>query len=262
MRHPPDAPLFDMFILKKTLSLLILPPLGPLILIAIGLLLSRKRPRAGKMLAWGGLILALALITPVSVRLLLDDLEAHPPLQVASLEHADVIVILGGGARSYAPEFGGSTVNRLTLERIRYGARLARQSGLPVMVTGGAASGEVPEGTLMKAALEEDFRVPVRWAETRSRDTRENADLCAGILLPAGLRRIVLVTHAAHMRRSVEAFEHAGFEVIPAPTAFFRDRSQGRDKEGFLELPDMNGAYAGWYAIHEWIGLLVYRLSR
>lgn len=262
MQHPTRTLLFDMFILKKTLSVLILPPLAPLILIAIGLLLVRRRPRTGKMFAWGGLLLALALITPATVDLLLDGLETTPPLQAASLKGADAIVILGGGSRSYAPEFGGTTVNRLTLERLRYGARLARQSKLPVMVTGGAANGEVAEGDAMKAALEEDFRIPVRWVESRSRDTRENAELCAGILLPAGAKRIVLVTHAAHMRRSVEVFEHAGFQVIPAPTAFFLDRSPSLDKEGIPGLPDMNSAFAAWYATHEWVGLLAYRLSR
>lgn len=214
------------------------------------------------MFAWGGLMLALALITPASVDLLLDNLETTPPLQVANLKGADAIVILGGGSRSYAPEFGGTTVNRLTLERLRYGARLARQSKLPVMVTGGAANGEVPEGTVMKAALEEDFGVPVRWVESRSRDTRENADLCAAALLPAGVRRVVLVTHAAHMRRSVELFERAGFQVTAAPTAFFLDRSPSRNKEGIPGMPDMNSAYAAWYAAHEWVGLLANHLKR
>lgn len=262
MQHPIHVLYFDMFILKKTLSVLILPPLAPLILIAIGLLLVRRHARTGKMFAWGGLVLALALITPATVNLLLENLETTPPLQVASLENADAIIILGGGSRSYAPEFGGTTVNRLTLERLRYGARLARQSKLPVMVTGGAANGEVPEGTVMKAALEEDFGVPVRWVESRSRDTRENAELCAAALLPAGVRRVVLVTHAAHMRRSVELFERVGFQVTAAPTAFFLDRSPSRNKEGIPGMPDMNSAYAAWYAAHEWIGLLANRFMR
>jgi uncharacterized SAM-binding protein YcdF (DUF218 family) len=261
MQHPTPTLFFDMFILKKTLSVLILPPLAPLLLIMIGLLLVRRRPRTGKLFAWGGLLLALALITPATVNLLLEDLETSPPLQMANLKGADAIIILGGGSRSYAPEFGGTTVNRLTLERLRYGARLARQSKLPVMVTGGATNSEVPEGTVMKAALQEDFGVPVRWVESRSLDTRENAELCAAALLPAGVRRVVLVTHAAHMRRAVELFEHAGFQVVPAPTAFFLDRSPSR-RADVPGMPDMNSAYAAWYAAHEWVGLLANQLRR
>ena len=249
-----------MFLLKKLLSGLILPPLGPLLLVAAGLLLATRRPKLGRTLAALGLVAALALCTPVTVRLLLDGLETAPPLDPGRLAEADAIVILAGGTRGYAPEFGGETVNALSLERIRYGARLARHSGLPVMVSGGAPKGGRPEGELMKVSLEEDFSVPVRWVESRSRDTRENADFCASVLQPSGHRRIVLVTHAAHMRRATEAFEAAGFTVLPAPTAHMLNREP--DTNILPSPPGMSSAYAGWYASHEWLGLLAYRLSR
>lgn len=260
MRQPPGSHLFRMFFLKKLVSALLLPPLGPLLLIAAGLLLLRRAPRTAKTLAWGGLLLALLLVTPISVTPLLRGLETASPLAEAELRQADAIVILGGGMRKHAPEFGGETVNRLTLERLRYGARLARRSGLPVLVSGGAPTHSEAEAVLMKAALEEDFRIPVRWAESRSRDTRENAEFSAAILLPAGVHRIVLVTHAAHMRRSVEAFERAGFQVIPAPTAYLG--GSGGSEEVLAEMPSMNTAYAGWYAVHEWLGLLAAHVSR
>ncbi|MCK6395097.1 YdcF family protein [Zoogloea sp.] len=249
-----------MFILKKILAGLILPPLGPLILIALGLLLGIRRPRAGRIVAALGLLAALALCTPVTVKLLLEGLENAPPVDEQALAKADAIVILAGGRRSYAPEFDGETVNALSLERIRYGARLARQTGLPVMVTGGAPKGGTAEGELMKTSLEEDFGITPRWVESRSRDTRENAEYCAAVMLPGGHRRIVLVTHAAHMRRSVEAFEAAGFSVVPAPTAHLLNRNP--DDSAIPSLPGMSSAYAGWYASHEWLGLLAYRLSR
>lgn len=249
-----------MFILKKILAGLILPPLGPLILIALGLLLGIRHPRAGRIVAALGLLAALALCTPATVKLLLEGLENTPPVDGLALAKADAIVILAGGRRSYAPEFDGETVNALSLERIRYGARLARQTGLPVMVTGGAPKGGTAEGELMKTSLQEDFGIAVRWVESRSRDTRENAEYCAAVMLPGGHRRIVLVTHAAHMRRSVEAFEAAGFNVVPAPTAHLLNRKP--DDSSMPSLPGMSSAYAGWYASHEWLGLLAYRLSR
>ncbi len=142
-----------MFLLKKLLSGLILPPLGPLLLVAAGLLLATRRPKLVQALAALGLVAALALCTPVTVRLLLDGLETAPPLDPGRLAEADAIVILAGGTRGYAPEFGGETVNALSLERIRYGARLARHSGLPVMVSGGAPKGGRPEGELMKVRV-------------------------------------------------------------------------------------------------------------
>ena len=100
----------------------------------------------------------------------------------------------------------------------------------------------------------------MKWVESRSLDTRENAARSAEILLPAGARRIVLVTHAAHMRRSVEAFERAGFTVIPAPTAFLLGR--GPKDEVLPGMPNMNATFAGGYAAHEWLGLLAQRFSR
>ena len=111
----------------------------------------------------------------------------------------------------------------------------------------------------MKTALEEDFRLPVKWVEAASLDTRDNARMSAALLHTDGVKRVVLVTHAAHMRRSVEAFEAAGLAVIPAPTGFFR---RGPADDPLPRLPNMNSTYAGTYAIHEWLGLLAYRLSR
>ncbi|WP_374265921.1 YdcF family protein [Zoogloea sp.] len=249
-----------MFVIKKLISLLLLPPLAPLLVTAAGLLLIRRHPRGGRALAWGGLFLAVALSMPPVVDALVDGLETAPVVTPAQLREAQAIVILSGGARTNAPEFGGQTVSRITLERVRYGARLARESRLPVLVSGGAPSGSEPEALLMKRALEDDFRVPVRWVEDRSLDTRDNARMSAAILRPAGVRKVVLVTHAAHMRRSVEAFEQAGLTVIPAPTAFFH-RGPTQD-EVVPRMPNMNSAFTGAYAVHEWLGLLAYRLSR
>ena len=265
MRRLADALLFTMLYLKNLLSALILPPLGPLMLVALGLLLLGWLPRIGRVVAWSGIAVGLAMITPASVGTLLEPLEDIPAVEPANLAGADAIVILSGGLRDYAPEYGGSTVNRITLERVRYGARLARQSGLPVLVSGGTPSRHANargpgEAQLMKQVLEEDFRVPVKWVEGRSLDTRQNADFSAQLLLPQGVKRVVLVTHAAHMHRSVEAFEHAGLAVIPAPTAFFGGR--GKDDNLLPSLPGINTAYAGGYAAHEWVGILAYRLSR
>lgn len=116
-----------MLYLKNIVAALILPPLGPLMLVALGLLLLGWLPRIGRVVAWSGIAVGLAMITPASVGTLLEPLEDIPAVEPASLAGADAIVILSGGLRDYAPEYGGSTVNRITLERVRYGARLARQ---------------------------------------------------------------------------------------------------------------------------------------
>ncbi len=253
-----------LFWLKKLVSVLILPPLMPYALILLGLLMGRRKPRTGRTLVWAGLVSGLLLITPMSVSLLLEPLEPRQPLSLSAAADAQAIVILGGGRMSKAPEYGGDTVNRLTLERLRYGARLARQTGLPILVSGGAPSGEIPEAILMKRSLEEDFGVRVRWTEPSSLDTRQNARYSADQLRTTGVTRIVLVTHAAHMRRAQAEFEAAGLQVSVAPTAWLGPRPfQKADEDEVLpNLPNANSAYAAWFAVHEWVGLLAYRLSR
>lgn len=245
---------------KKLLAAAILPPLGPLLLIALGLLLLRHRPRAGRVLAWSGLATNLLLITPASVGWLARGLETAPPVSAAALRDAQAIVVLGAGKREHAPEFGGETLNRLALERVRYAALLARRTGLPLLVTGGAPTGDVPEASLMAEALEREYGVAVRWTETASRDTRENARFSAVLLQASKVQRIALVTHAAHMPRSLAEFEAAGLRVIPAPTAWLG--GEDGDLEPLDFLPGPNAAYAGWFTAHEWLGRLAYRLTR
>ncbi|MDD5296904.1 MAG: YdcF family protein [Rhodocyclaceae bacterium] len=249
-----------MFLLKKLLSALFLPPLLPLLLVAAGLLLARHRPGPGRFLAWMGVICALLLSVPRSVGLMLAPLEAVPVLAPNAWRGAQAIVILAGGKNRHAPEYGGESVNRLTLERLRYGARLARQTGLPVLVTGGAPTGGVSEAALMKEALEQDFQVPVRWVEGASRDTKENARNSARLLASDGIRRVILVSHAAHLRRAAEEFDAAGLEVVPAPTAFLGGQTETDVDLGDF-LPGPSSAYAGWYVSHEWLGLLARRLG-
>lgn len=213
-----------MFLLKKILVALVLPPTGPVLLALFGLWLSRsRRPfarNAGMMLAVLALLALLLLSLPVVSRALVAPLEPHPPLSAAQLRTAQAIVVLGGGTYHAAPEYGGDTAGTATLERLRYGARLARASGLPLLVTGGAPFGGRAEGELMREALEADFRLKARWVETASRDTAENASLSAPLLHSAGIKRIALVSHARHLPRAVPLFEQQGFEVTPAPTAY------------------------------------------
>jgi len=246
------------FLLKKFLSALILPPGGLLLCILLGLLLLRWRPRLGRALAWGGLLLAWLLSTPAFVNLLVVPLEDVPVLQERDLARAEAIVILGAGAYRHMPEYGGgSAPNRLALERLRYGARLARASRLPVLL-----SGEIGP---MADALQKDFGVTPRWLEGGSLDTQDNAAHTVPILARAGIHRIVLVTHAAHMRRALAEFAQAGngIEVIPAPLGFLSRQGNDLPEPAFLEyLPSHSAAFASWYAMHEWAGLLALRLRQ
>lgn len=254
-----------MYVLNRLLECLFLPPLGPLLLIVLGLLLLQRRPRLGRGLAWSGVLLSFVLMLPVAVDGLLGPLESAPPLTSRQVEEAreqgaGAVVILGGGLRTVAPEYGHPTLNRITLERVRYGARVARLSGLPILVSGGVAGVGYPEARAMAESLTEDFGMPPRWIEDASENTAQNAQYTAALLKKAGIDRIVLVTHAAHMHRAQAYFEANGLHVIAAPTAFFAPLVDPERAASWL--PSANTAYTGWYALHEAAGLLQQRLMK
>ncbi|MDR1463403.1 MAG: YdcF family protein [Azoarcus sp.] len=250
---------FFLFWMKKTVSALILPPLLPLVLIFIGLLFISRRWRGGAVLAWFGLAVGVLLVTPAVTDWMLSSIEPAAPIQPDEAKSAQAIVILGGGRMYDAPEYGGDTVGRMTLERLRYGARLARETGLPVLVSGGAPGGRTPEALLMKAVLEDEFKIPVTWVEDAALDTRQNARNSAALLKPAGIGRVVLVTHAVHMRRSQAEFASQGLDTVAAPTAWLSSRYSG---DILPALPNPSSFYAGWFALHEWLGLAARRVER
>jgi uncharacterized SAM-binding protein YcdF (DUF218 family) len=215
----------DPFLLKKLATALVLPPTGPLLVAFAGALALRRLPRLGRALLWTGLLALLALsLAPVSY-LLLRLANDAPAVRMEDARTAQAVVVLGGGLRRDAPEYGGDTLNRWTLERVRYGAKLARETGLPVLVAGGSVWGDTAtEASVMRAALEKEFNVPVRWTEERSRNTHENAQFAAAILKRDGVRRVVVVMHGFDIRRARAEFEAAGLEVVPAPTVLPRFR--------------------------------------
>ena len=166
-------------------------------------------------------------------------------------------MILSADAVSYAPELGRPTVGRLTLERLRYGAVVARATELPVLVTGGASRPGIPSrAALMREVLEGELGVSVRWVESGSGDTLGNARASRDLLDAEGIERVLLVTHAWHMPRAAAAFESTGLAVVPAPTAF-RDWPEPRFS---TIVPSARSLQESSWALHEWLGRLWYAL--
>lgn len=206
------------------LSSLLLPPTSLIALTLLGVLLLRRRRGFGLLLIVGSQLLLLALATPVIANALVGTLEP-PPTSIDEIRRAQAIVVLGGGRNRGAPEFGGETVNALTLQRVRYGARLARATGLPLYVTGGKPDGgQFAEGTLMRDLLAHEFNVEVKWVDAEAATTRDNALMAARDLRPLQVNRVALVTDAVHMPRARRAFELAGLAVVPAATAYTAQR--------------------------------------
>jgi len=235
----------------------LLPPLNLLLIGIAGVLLWHKHPRIARALVAASLALLWLLSTPYVAENLLQQLEGAPIAFDPKTQTADAIVVLGGGTYFHAPEYGGDTTGEDTLVRLRYGAKLQRATGKPVLVTGGKPLGNnLSEAQQMKNVLDSEFKIPVQWTEDASDNTWENARFSYQILKPLGIKRIYLITHAWHMPRSVRAFQSAGFEVVPAPTAYTI-----RHQTDLLDfLPDTEALHNSKIFMHELIGLLWYRL--
>jgi len=240
----------DIFLWKLFLKTLVLPPAGPLILAVVGLVMATRQRlhRTGITLCVLGIALLWLLATPFIADSLVRSAERYPALDLAKPIDAQAVVILGGGVRLNAPEYGSSAPGATTLERIVYGARVAHVTHLPVLV-----SGSHGEAAAMTSSLQRDLGITPTWIENHSRDTHQNARMSAAILVPSGVRRIVLVTSAAHMARSVSEFQAAGLEVVPAPTAMWTRRDTG-----LLEwVPNTDALVRSQRALYEGLGRMV-----
>lgn len=258
---------------KPILTALALPPVPWLVLMLIGAALAYRRRRPAMLLL--GLSAALIWLSACqgSGRWLQRTvLPAPPPLgqsELAALRQegsaaakpATAIVVLGGGRMLHAPESGTSDLGTPSLERLRYGVRLARETGLPLAFSGGAGwaarvQSGASEAEIARRIAQRDFGHPVAWLETASRDTQENAQLSVPLLQAAGIRHIVLVTHASHMPRALGEFERAAagqLRLTAAPMGYF-----GAADRGILDwLPSAEGFEQVRLVLRERLGMAV-----
>lgn len=235
-------------------TLLLVPPLNLAVIAAIAFFFVRRR--AGRVVLGLALAGLLILSVPLVGNELLLSLERLPEGVAASKPGA--IVVLGAELRAEADPEGGPPswdVGPLSLERTRAAASLARRTGLPVLVSGGIAGSEpVAVGTVMARSLGDDFGVPARWVETRSRDTWENARFSAALLRASGIGTVYVVTHAWHMPRALLAFRHEGIAAVPAPVR--RDVIEGPIWRQLI--PGASTWQVAYWGLHEWVGLAFY----
>ena len=234
----------------------LLPPLSLVLLLVAGLVVQRRRRLALSLILLSTSALY-ALSMPWVGGLLLKSLEISGPVSQAQLQTADAIVVLGGGRRFAEAEYGGDTLNSLSLERLRYAAHLHRSSELPILVTGGKpGGGTLSEGRIMQHILQSEYGLSAKWVEDASSTTWENARFSAHLLKQAGVQRIALVSHAWHLHRAVPLFEAQGLDVIPAGIQF-----SSSHVDSILDLlPTPVGLRDSTFALHEWLGILWYKL--
>jgi uncharacterized SAM-binding protein YcdF (DUF218 family) len=239
-------------------------------------------------------------ITPVQ-NLLLTPLEnAFPSPSPSRTSRADYIVVLGGGTIPSSPaEQGRGALSPSALKRVAHAVYLHREHRVPIIVSGGivfrGTAGEAEAVVARRALIKLGVDASAVITETESRNTWENAQNTAALLTafqatradrteqrgragadrdgaagdrarratkagggPADPLQVLLVTSAYHMRRSVLSFRSAGLSVIPAPT----DYKSRRTRLTLIDfLPGMTRLLNSSTALHEYVGILYYRLA-
>ncbi len=242
-------------------SALLLPPGNLLIggIAAVVLPWPRRARRAIHWLGRAALVLVLIMALPIVPTLMEIALQSRLRLEPPARDPPRAIVILSAEVRASAPGAlePAASVGPVTLQRVEAGARLARRTGLPILVTGGVVlPGTPPVGALMARELRTSFGLPARWIENRSKSTWQNAALSAPLLLAAGIHSIYLVTDAGHMPRAIIAFRHAGIVATAAPV---RLAVLPRHLLAAL-IPAPYALARSELEIHEAVGLLYYWL--
>lgn len=253
---------------KPALTALILPPVPFVLLVLMGGRLMYRRRLIGWLLLLLGTLGIWFMCTTVAGNALTNMLVMPPrvlsPSEIGDLKKAQkaAIVVLGGGRKALSPEYGVSNLNARSVERLRYGIWLSRETGLPLAFSGGVGhggDGGPTEAEIAARIAEREFGRPLKWTETQSRDTHENAMRTVPLLKEQGIERIVLVTHGFHMRRALAAFERAAqhgsipMQITPAPMG-----GEGAQLLGIEDfVPSRSGFERVSIALHEWLGRLV-----
>jgi Uncharacterized conserved protein len=249
--------------LQKLVSLFLSPLLQALLLWAVALVAfgyGRRR------IAWGagisGLLWLVVTAMPLTSRVLLQGLEKdYPPVPMAQVPEAQAIVLLGG-CLSGAPDVLADMNLHESVDRVRQAARLFHAGKAPLVVI---SAGNLPWNDAVETEAAATARLLQEWGvprsalvlEGRSRTTRENAVNAWQLLSPQGIRSVLLVTSAWHMRRAEAAFTHVGFSVIPSATDW-----AGLQQTTTIQdwLPQVDALSWTEAVFHEWVGYWVYRL--
>lgn len=262
--------LLDIESWKPILTALVLPPVPFLLLALIGARLIL--PRRG--LGWLVVLLSVAGLWlsacsgvakwhehffPSEHRALSRERIAQLKAQVRNDSKSVAIVILGAGREVFAPEYSLSNLSAASLERLRYGLWLSRETGAAVAFSGGTGWAEndgASEAEIASRIASQEFNRSIKWTETESRDTRSNASASMAILKPAGVKHVLLVTHGWHMTRAKKTFEQASsgeLQIEAAPMGL----AQQIQKPALDWVPTMEGYRRNQQKLRESLALLV-----
>jgi uncharacterized SAM-binding protein YcdF (DUF218 family) len=246
----------------------------PFTLISIGMvtciyLLFRRKYRAGRLLLIiVFLIYYLLSINPIAGMLSLSLMHKDEVNESGlNMEKAEAIVVLSGGVfkkGGYRPfhELSGNSWRRLW-----HGIEVYREleGQVPIFYVGGA--GKTSKAASVEAELAKSYAVIIGipneklWTGTKSRNTYESGMEIKQVLdlhFPeVKMHKIILITSATHMMRAMMVMKEAGLNVVPSSADYLRG-GLGIRISSFI--PTVGNFSTSYIALHEWMGIIVYRM--
>lgn len=260
-----------MFLFLSKLLPLLLYPLGlTCLLLVAALVLLKRRPGW----ATGAIALALVLLLVSSNNWVATGVMRSLEWRyqdTLNLPEAEAIVVLGGSIKPQLPPRPWIDVAEEG-DRVLHGARLYLTGKAPLLVFSGGritwGQGQSRSEAEDMAELAEALGVPPSaiLIEPDSLNTFENAAYTQVLLTELGIERILLVTSAMHMPRSLAIFRKQGFEAIAAPTDFHvvrdpADPAQTTWPGRVLRLmPQTDNLHYLTHALKEYLGIGIYWL--
>ena len=239
-------------------------PLVIAVLLLVCALLAWKRRRLALELLIAAAALLLVFSSPIVAGALIHSLEDQYPDPGLNAPTAQAVVVLGGTIHMPTDRHHLSGLVDPS-DRLLVAFRLYRAGKAPLVFCSGgnnpigSHAGQAAESAWMASLLEEwDVPAASVQVETGSINTHENAVLSHQDLAPRGIHKILLVTTAMHMPRAAGSFRKAGFEVIPAPADF--RTGWGEPSLPARLVPSAEGLVRSEAAMHEWLGIVVYRM--
>lgn len=248
-----------LYVIKFIYSFVLPPGIFILLLAGICIWIWKKQRKASLFLLGITLLLYLSMTSLVS-NALIGSLERQysPPAQL----QGDVIVVLGGGATQGTPDIGGlGNVSGAAGNRLITAVQLYRQTGLPIIVSGGQVfsdsgnEADIARRQLVGMGVAAEDIVE----ENRSLNTEQNAVNTAAIMQQRQWTHPILITSAFHMPRSVMEFERAGLQVDPYPSDYWVSRP-GSFYPGKLS-PSSSAMNAVSTAAKEYTGMLAVKIK-
>jgi uncharacterized SAM-binding protein YcdF (DUF218 family) len=216
----------DLFLLKKIISLFLMPINIILMLLILALIFYKNKPRASvKLLVLATVLLFISTMPPISDSLMASIEDDFEPFTL-SAKPVDYIVVLGCGHTTDYRLPATSELKTCSLQRLVEAIRISRLHPEARLIMSGYSSDDpVPNAEKMKqAAMSLGIAEEKIITESFPKDTEEEAELIAPRVMGS---TVVLITNADHMPRSITYFQSQGITPIAAPTGYWVKNSEG-----------------------------------